>query len=350
MSFVVVWSHAMTSDHWYACTVHSHALALLIFSAFWYFPRKPAKNLKILDPSQKKSPNMLRITKSQDTLLEAPPSPVASLSSESDVDGMDQNLDDLSLEKACPDATPMERRRFLTARRGNMEAAAKSLSHYLGWVKTHDNIARERNIKRPTTDDCDLDFWNEACAIAMKACGEVGEETNLPRVIRTHQLGDGADACDLQNHRIFHIIPAKMDDKLANTSTYALATALFIDKQLDREGRERIIVCLDVRAGRGLPNIHAMRLIPFMQQTTALLLSLFPERLHKCLLFPVPSSFLWIWNTIKKCIDPLTRDKICLLSGVNKIESPPPLDQMIEHMEEKVALLLESSRVASFKD
>jgi hypothetical protein len=212
----------------------------------------------------------------------------------------------------------------------------------------HDEIAREHKIERKTSDDRDADVWTEVCAIAMKACDEVGD-VNLPRVIRSHQI-EGVDATDLQGHRFFHIIPAQMDDNLAKTSTYALATALYINKQLDRGGLERITVCMDVRAGRGWPNIHAMRLVPFMKQTTTLLLSLFPERMYKMLLYPVPPSFLWVWNLISKVIDPLTKDKVCLLSGVNKITAPPPLDQMFEHLEEKVALLLESSRLAAFKD
>jgi len=52
---------------------------------------------------------------------------------------------------------------------------------------------------------------------------------------------------------------------------------------------------------------------------------------------------------VSKVIDPLTKDKICLLSGPNKIVAPPPFDQMYEYMEESVAKLLEDSRIAAFK-
>ena len=156
-----------------------------------------------------------------------------------------------------------------------MPSAIKTLRHYVDCVMKHEEIAREHKIERNTSDDRDVDVWTEACAIAMKACGEVGDVT-LPRVIRSLQI-DGVDATDLQDHRISYICPAQMDDKLAKTSTYALATALYIHKQLARGGLERITVCMDVRAGRGWPNIHAMHLMPFMKQSTTLLLSLFPE-------------------------------------------------------------------------
>jgi hypothetical protein len=89
--------------------------------------------------------------------------------------------------------------------------------------------------------------------------------------------------------------------------------------------------------------------VPFMQQTTTLLLALFPERLHKCLLYPVPPSFLWVWNTISKVVDPLTREKICLMSGPNRIVSRPPFEQMFDHMDEDAAHHLEGSRVADFR-
>lgn len=271
------------------------------------------------------------------------------MATESDDDPSDdKSVDfvDQEIEKACPDATATERRRFLTARSRDVPATIKSLNHYLDWVRQHEEVARTNDITRITSDDPDHDIWIEVCRIAIKTTGEACEQP-LPRVIRTHQL-DGKAVVDATHRRIVHIIPAQMDDTLVSGSTYALATALYIDKLLDRAGDERITVCMDVRAGRGWPNVHVMRQIPFMQQTTILLLSLFPERLNKCLLYPVPPSFLWIWNVVKNCIDPLTRDKIILLAGPNKIEAPPPYDEMAEHMDEKIAKYLEHARVSKF--
>lgn len=258
---------------------------------------------------------------------------------------------DDALAKACPAATAAERKRFLAARQGNLSGATKSLQNYLQWHLKYVDVAIEHNIVRASTDDKDLDVWREACQVARKAAGEVCEEP-LPRVIRTHlrtNNGEDKPLVDKDGHRIIQIMPAQMDITLASSSTYAVAVALYLNLQLDREGEERIVVCMDVRAGQGWPNTHVVRLVPFMQQTTTLLLSLFPERLHRCLLYPVPPSFLWVWKTISKVVDPLTREKICLMSGPNKIVSPPPFEQMYEHMSEDAAHQLEDSRLADFR-
>jgi hypothetical protein len=349
MSFPSVWnlwSHATESVHWYDCSIHSHAIALAAIYLLWRLPWRWTYEDKLLKPPRKPEPSK----RTKQDILEAPPSLLVSVASDSDgEDGDLVDSDDAALANACPDATPSERQRFFNARQRNMPAATKTLTHYLNWTMKHEDVAREHCSMIKSTGDRDLDIWTEVCAVAMKASGEVGDVVALPRVIRTHHI-DGKSAGDLQGNRIFHIIPAQLDDTLANASTYALATALFIDKQLDRHGTERISVCMDVRAGKGWPNIHAMRQVPFMQQTTTLLLSLFPERLHKCLLYPVPSSFLWIWKMVSKVLEPVTRDKVCLLSGANKIAAIPPFEQMYEHMEKDVAHLLENSRVAAFKD
>ena len=342
LGLTCLWNYAIQSVRWNVSTIHSHAAALVLINFFWILHWIAGQKEKLLKTQKLRSKKKM--------FLHTPSSSSSDYDGDNTTNEEKSYMHDLSIEKKCPDATPMERRRFLTARQGDVPGAIKTLSCYLDWLTEHDDITREHKIEVKATGDKDVDVWAESCAVAMMACEKKKDSSNLlPRVIRTHQI-DGVDATDKSGQRIFHIIPAQMDDQLASTYTYALATALYINKHLDREGLERITVCMDVRAGRGWPNIHAMRLVPFMKQTTTLLLSLFPERLHKCVIYPVPSTFLWIWNLIAKVIDPLTKDKICLLSGVNKIEAAPPLDQMSEHLGEKVALLLEASRVAAFKD
>ena len=270
------------------------------------------------------------------------------------VDTVTTSLDDtVALEDAlatlCPSSTAAERKRFLRARNGNLPAATKMLRHYLQWHQKNIDIAMENNITRPVSDDGDMDMWNEACQVAMTATGETGNGP-LPRVIRTHlqSTNPSKPLVDKDGYRLVQIMPAQMDMTLAKSSTYALAVALYLNRQLDREAEERIVVCMDVRAGKGWPNTHAVRLVPFMKQTTTLLLSLFPERLHRCLLYPVPQSFTWMWNRIAKVVDPLTREKIMLLSGPSKIMSPPPFEKMYKCMGKDAAQQLEHARVTAF--
>ncbi len=333
----------MQSVHWHSCTIQSHALALFLVYFVYHYPWGWQNRDKLLKPARKDFRTPRR--KYSDSA-----SSVATSDSSTQVSLDDDSVSaDDALARACPAATAAERKRFLTARQGSVAGASKTLTHYLQWHQKHVDVAVKYKIVRPTTEDNDLDFWTEACMMAMKVSGEKGEEP-LPRVIRTHlrKDGEGEPLVDKGGYRIIQIIPARMDITLAKSSTYALAVALYLNLQLDREAYERIVVCMDVRAGQGWPNTHAVRLVPFMQQTTTLLLSLFPERLHKCLLYPVPSSFLWVWNTISKVVDPLTREKICLMSGPNKITSPPPFEQMFEHLDVNVAQQLEGARVAAF--
>ena len=306
-----------------------------------------------LAPPPRSKPSSKRALNSNSSSSNGPPSPISCQSitddEEESEDGAGAGADHLRLEEKVPDATATERQRFLKSSKGKVDGAVVALSKYIEWNKQHEAIAKELNIEPPSKEDSDLDYWKAACAVAIKAKGEDCTEI-LPRVIRVHQLEDGSDMCDATGHRIFQLSPAPMDDKLVKTTTYALAVALYLNRRCDRNGLERITVCIDVRAGKGLPNIHATRLLPFIKDTTGLLLGLFPERLHRCLLYPIPPGFTWIWNIIKNAIHPLTRDKVCPLSGANKIESPPPREQMLEHMSEEAADRLEKERVDSFKE
>jgi hypothetical protein len=341
-----------------------HIYAMLVFFLLWVLTTGAAAEKQRHDLSSSSTSSSSRawpVTRrrnstSKDTksfaILEVPASSLSSVSSESDDQiSRDESFfgftNDEILGMELPEASSAERLRFLTARGGDVGRASKLLRHYLDWIKIHELIEHELKLGDTVSgDDVDLDHWNAACAIAIKACHEKCN-VPLPRVIRMYQQKDGP-VCDYHGNRIFHIVPALMDDKLVQTSTYALATALYLNRQLDRTGLERVTVCIDVRAGLGWPNIHAVRLVPFMKVTTMLLLSLFPERLEKCLLYPVPSAFLWIWNAMQRYLEPETKEKICLLSGVNKIESPPPMDQMTKHVPLNVVEFLECSRRARF--
>jgi CRAL/TRIO domain len=339
-----------------------HIYAMVAFFLLWVLSTGAAAEKQRLELSSSSScawhVTRRRNSASKDTksfaVLEASASSLSSVSSESE-DPMSREESSISgltndelLVIELPEASSAERLRFLTARGGDVGRASKLLRHYLDWIKMHELIEHELKLDDLASgdDDVDLDHWNVACAIAIKACHEKCD-VSLPRVIRMYQQKDDP-ICDYHGNRIFHIIPALMDDTLVQTSTYALATALYLNRQLDRTSLERVTVCIDVRAGLGWPNIHAVRLVPFMKVTTMLLLSLFPERLEKCLLYPVPSAFLWIWNAMQRCLEPETKEKICLLSGVNKIESPPPMDQITKHLPPKVVEFLESSRRVRF--
>ena len=58
----------------------------------------------------------------------------------------------------------------------------------------------------------------------------------------------------------------------------------------------------------------------------------------------------WIWNIAKAWIDPLTADKVQLLTGNAKIVSEPPYEAMHEFLEPHLAKFIENQRLVSFID
>jgi hypothetical protein len=76
--------------------------------------------------------------------------------------------------------------------------------------------------------------------------------------------------------------------------------------------------------------------------------AMFPERLHQCLLFPVPQAANWIWNIVKAWIDPDTSRKVQLLKGHATKVSQPPFEAMEKFLEPEVAKLLENKCHATF--
>ena len=288
------------------------------------------------------------------------------------------------LQEYCPASTDAERRRFLTACNHNVKEAAARWQHYWEWHQTYHQQQPQsiQPILIQPTGDPDYDVWVQACWTAQQqtACGGghgqvTGVETTtttttarivLPRVIRSLNYSatttttttdhDDDDHPQQQQqghqHRIFYILPGMMDDKLAphnNYSTYTLAVALYLDALVQRDSMETVTLVVDVRAGRGWPNVHAVKLVPFIKTSLQLLLTLFPERLHKCVVYPVPSAFFYLWSLISKCMEDVTAAKICIVSGKCTMEAAPPTEQLEEHLGKEAASLLEPYRVSKFK-
>jgi peroxiredoxin len=258
--------------------------------------------------------------------------------------------EDFELEQLVPEATAAERLRFLVAKKGNVRTAAKAFKAYLQWRSDHQHTEKHGEPAlldmQLYTDDHDWNDWNIAAAAACKAKEETCR-TPLPRIARLHKI-DGNEIRDRGGFRALHIIPGQMDDRLVSLTTYATAVALYIDRKLARESPDKVSVLIDVRGGVGWQNTHVSKLLPFIQTTTKLLITMFPERLQRAVVYPLPPAFGWIWSVSKRCMDPLTADKICLLTGPATIESPPPISQMIEYLDEAIVALLEKARVAAF--
>lgn len=320
---------------------YAHAVAIFVLYCLWRFPStataKSNKNLPSFIVNRRLHTAGERKKKTrEETALTA---------REKAIDDALQH--DEEVAKLFPNATAEERRRFLVARSGNIESAKSQLGTYLEWREKHDKIEKSLNLPKAETDE---DDWNIAAAVALVSCQEErGDDSRLPRIARVYTLEESA-VCDRDGRRVLHVMPGQINVELAKASTYAVALALYIDRKLDRASLECLTVALDVRGGKGWPNVPPLRQLPFIQTVVKLLLTMFPERLHKCLLFPVPRAARWIYNIVAAWIDPLTSSKIQLLAGAARIVSEPPFDAMHEFLEPHVAKFFESQRHASFLD
>jgi CRAL/TRIO domain len=317
---------------------YAHVIALLILFCLWRFPIASAKGLS-------NDPN--KATKGHNRPgLEKCTSDEESTSDDVSVKRKEILDQDEELRHLFPNATAAERKRFQLARIGNIEACKAQLGVYLEWREKHDTIEKQIECAKIESD---VDEWNNAAAIAMVSCEEDLPGTRLPRLARIYSI-DGSAVRDRDGRRILHVMPGQMDPNLAKPSTYAVALALYIDRQLDRASTECLTVALDVRGGKGWPNIPPLRNLPFIKTVVTLLVAMFPERLHRCLLFPVPQAANWIWNIVKGWIDPDTSCKVQLLTGPATIVSQPPFVAMEKFLEPEVAKLLEEKRHATFID
>lgn len=250
------------------------------------------------------------------------------------------------LDALVPSSTLSERRRFLFGEKGRVESAHQSLEEYIRWTTTHRDLQQQLCL-HVLNPDPDWHDWNLACATAIVASAECSTRP-LPRIARTFTVGHQEASCR-RGYRIFHIRPGKMDDNLVSLETYALAIALYLDRKLQRDSFERVTVMIDTRGGEGWRNLNAAQLIPFIQHTSKLLLSMFPERLGLSIVYPVPFALAWIWNVVRRCLDPVTAEKICLLTGPARIHSCPPYDQLVQYIDKELANLIEAERLSSFQ-
>jgi len=254
-----------------------------------------------------------------------------------------------NIHQAVPGSTHAEGQRFLTDRKGDKAAAVNKLSNYLEWRKQYcdDGLAAH------------LDSWSYATHLAIRAStngnGGAGQDVDdtlklpCPVYVQEHTQISKDDKGDniITKKNYIQFFPARIDTGLADTSTYALALALYIDHELDRNSTERVTLLIDVRKGHGWANINAFQLVHFIQSTSRLLCDLFPLRLDSCLIFPVPKLANVIWKAVQPFVGTDTRKKVYLVTGpAGKNDKVPK--KLSDYLEEGLITELEERRKSIF--
>lgn len=211
------------------------------------------------------------------------------------------------------------------------------------------NLSTEDTVKSEP-ELTDVDDWNKAAEAAIKYCKEdptKNPSNILPRLARFDCVDGTKEMYANDGKKILQFIPAQMDLELASEVCYATALAFYLDRKLKRNSVDKVIVSVDVRAGKGWKNPPAGSIVPFIKKTISILEQNFPERLAKSIVYPMPFAASALWRIIKVFLDANTANKISILSGPALEDSPLPkakLEKYISGVElDRMELNRESS-------
>ena len=118
-----------------------------------------------------------------------------------------------------------------------------------------------------------------------------------------------------------------------------------LDEVLPRDELGKATLVIDGRKWDDAPNPYAMSIMPVLQNLISALQDNYPNRLQRCLLYPVPWWAMPIWHTAKVFLDPVTASKFEVFSGsdepladVDGIRNFLPLDAFPSHIQPTVAI------------
>jgi hypothetical protein len=292
------------------------------------------------------------------------------------------------LQKRHPNATKAECIRFFRCAKQNEKAASARIEEWFAWRLENglkisiDEAAGEGDTVEETIPygrdymKKDEKLWNETAKLAIEIVSKSsgsnnGTENNvqLPQIICSYEMRQTSDALsDNDNNvddevtsttkpprckdgsRIFHLVPARFDLSIATAQVYALAAALYLDRLLSRCTTEKVSLICDVRGGRGWANPTPWSLLPFVQATSSLLGRHFPERLKRMVLYPMPSSAVWVWAAAQKFLDADTASKVVVvgLDGTSPNNNNDLHEELEKFITRKDYLLLEERRKTFF--
>ena len=224
----------------------------------------------------------------------------------------------------------------------------------------------------PTTID------EDEKAVALPSAAELERKYELPQVVYVHKIKKQAtsstnesfkedgqteqqqqqhdeddtdnlvDVTDINGKLLIHIMPARIDRKLATAETYGLALALYLDRKFDRSNNDTITVVIDTRPGDGWPNPMSVTMINFVKKVSDMLMKYYPGRLEKLILTPIPRTTWYIWKSIKYIFSN-RMELVEFVSGPATVKSPLPKNELQNYISESVINQMEQVRQDHFK-
>jgi len=248
------------------------------------------------------------------------------------------------LKERFPTITPMERKRFSKGRA--MDRICTKLEGYVEWREK--NQLDSKSFKNHPEFKSDHEVWQFAANHTSKHYdeGEVKMSPNFPRIAR---FGGEEDLRASDGKRIVQVLPALIDKDLAPLDFYALTFAVYVELKFGRDTDEQIHVLVDARTGEGWPNVPAMNLIPFVKSLVRYLEDNMPERMFRCVLYPLKNAAKPIWGIFKSFLNPKVVKKIVIYWGPATPESPVPKEMTNETYSADFVKAIESQRTAEIQ-
>ena len=234
-----------------------------------------------------------------------------------------------ALEEKFPTSPHAERLRFLRACKGDLSGTMAKLQAYVDWRDLHGLDLPDYTEGRLVSTS-DEQQWLQSCKRAIQYAEKVASESlpkkssgsaNTPKLYALPQIAfayadeNGSPKTSITGRLLLHIIPGRINKKLAPAETYALALSFYLDCKQDRNTLDLFFVMMDVRPGQGWANPPAYTMMPFVKATATLLHQHYPERLDKLFVFPLPRAALWIWEMVKPFLDRSVVESAHLIGG-----------------------------------
>ena len=108
---------------------------------------------------------------------------------------------------------------------------------------------------------------------------------------------------------------------------YVAQMCLLMDQVLLQDSDRRIVVLVDARAGSG-PGWHnkpATAAMPFFRALASLIPDMYPERLRRIIIYPLPGWATTLVKMVRSMLDPVTKAKIKVIKGNDSKDAPCPI-------------------------
>jgi len=146
-----------------------------------------------------------------------------------------------------------------------------------------------------------------------KVCSKEEQERAWEKVRPLNVFHKGGKSHD--GTPVIYIAGSRLDIRKASALEYTLAATKIMDEIFSRDQLGKFTLAIDGRKWSDAPNASTTELIPIVQDLLVAMQDNFPNRLQKCILYPVPWWAMPVWAAAKMFMTPKTVKKITVFGG-----------------------------------